>query len=127
MSVPLPVHRPRAVNGAFAGALTGSALAALLLGVSDRDLGYLGLGAAVSALVSVVLAFPMRTGKAWARVALFVSALVGALCAPAVANSTGSALTFAVGGALVLAWAVVVCLLARSDVREYTVLQGMRS
>jgi hypothetical protein len=125
--VHLPVNRPCAVNGAFAGALTGSALAALLLGVSDRELGYLGLGAAISALVSLAVAFPMRTGRAWARIALFISALVGVLCAPAVANSTGSTLTLAVGGALVLAWAVVVCLLARTDVREYTVLQSMRS
>ncbi|WP_436492567.1 hypothetical protein [Actinokineospora sp. HUAS TT18] len=121
------MRRPCAVNGAFAGALTGSALAALLLGVSDRDLGYLGIGAAVSAVVSLGLAFPMRLGKAWARVALFVSALVGVLCAPAVANSTGTVLTLTVGGALVLAWAAVVCLLARADVREYTVLQSMRS
>ncbi|MBC6446494.1 hypothetical protein [Actinokineospora xionganensis] len=125
MSLP-PLQRPRAVDGAFACAVAGSALAAVLLGVADRSISYLGLGAAVAAVASLALAFPMRTGRSWARIGLFVSALIGVLCAPAVANAMGSAAAPVLGAVLVAAWAVVIALLARADVRDYVMVRDMR-
>jgi hypothetical protein len=125
--VSLPsLQRPRAVDGAFAGAVAGSALTAVLLGVADRPISYLGMGAAAAAAASLAFSFPMRMGRSWARIGLFVSALVGVLCAPAVANSVGSAVAPVLGGALVAAWALVIALLARGDVRAYVLVCGMR-
>lgn len=125
MSLP-SLQRPRAVDGAFLSAVAGSALAALLLGVADRAISYLGMGAAAAAAASLALVFPMRDGRSWARIGLFVSALIGVLCAPAVANAVGSTMAPLLGGVLVAAWALVIALLARDDVREYVLVRGMR-
>jgi hypothetical protein len=101
-------------------------LVTALLILSDRSIGYLELGAAVSAAAALLLAFPMRAGRAWGRIGLFVAALVGVLCAPATANAVGSGLALVLGGALVVAWAGVIGMLVRGDVREYVVLRSMR-
>ncbi|MGQ0839271.1 hypothetical protein [Actinokineospora sp.] len=118
-STPLARARPGAVTGAFCGAVAAAGLAGMLVVVSDRALGYLGLGAAVSAVTALAAAFPMRAGRPRARLALMLSALFGALCAPAAANAVDSSTAPILGGVLVAGWAAVVCLLLRADARDF--------
>ncbi|GLZ38208.1 hypothetical protein [Actinokineospora sp. NBRC 105648] len=114
-----PSRRPVAVTGAVCGAVGGAGLSGLLLVFADRSLGYLGLGAGLSALVALVLALPLRAGRNWARLALMATALLGALCAPAAANAHTGAMAPYLGGVLIVLWIAVVTLLLRLDSREY--------
>ena len=111
--------RPLAVTGAFCGALVGAGLTGAMLVFSTRSLGLLGLGAALSALAAAACAFPLREGRGWTRPALVAAALLGALCAPAAANTVVGGVAPYLGCALVAVWMVVVTLLLRVEAGTY--------
>ncbi|MGX7824164.1 hypothetical protein ACTG9Q_03640 [Actinokineospora sp. 24-640] len=112
-------ERPSAVTGASCGAFTGSAVVGVLLLLSDRGPTVLAVSAGIAAVGAVVAVFPMRAGRAWARVALFVSALLGVLTAPAVAVTLPAPGDLVVGTALALVWSAVLWLMLRPGVRDF--------
>lgn len=112
-------ERPSAVTGASCGAFAGSATVAVLLLLSDRGPTWLAVSAGVAALGAAAAVLPMRAGQAWARVVLFVSALLGVLAAPAVAVMLPAPADLLVGTALALVWAAVLWLMLRPGVREF--------
>ncbi|MFC5285944.1 hypothetical protein ACFPM7_02680 [Actinokineospora guangxiensis] len=97
----------------------GGASVGVLLAVSDREPGWMAVIAGLAAAGSIAVAIPVRTGRAWARVVLFVLALLGVLTAHAVAVSLTAPADLIAGSALALVWATVIGLLLRGDVREY--------
>ncbi|MCG8915459.1 hypothetical protein L6E12_06625 [Actinokineospora sp. PR83] len=107
--------RPAAVTGAFCGALLGAGITGVMLVLSTRSPGLLGLGAALSALAAAACAHPLREGRGWARSGLVAAALLGALCAPAAANPVPGPTAPFLGGAAVVVWVFVVTLLLRVD------------
>ncbi|GLW95679.1 hypothetical protein Aglo03_64950 [Actinokineospora globicatena] len=112
--------RPAAVTLAVWGAVVSAALTGGLLVSGDRPPGYLGFGAGLSAIAALLLAWPVRAGRPWARVALMATALVGALGAPAAANAhASSSLAFLLFVLIVVIWVTVVTLLLRVDTRVY--------
>lgn len=112
-------ERPSAVTAALCGAVVAAASVGVLLALSDREPGWMGVSAGVAGAASAVVALPMRAGRAWARVVLFVLALVGVLTAHAVAVALPAPLDLIAGTALSVAWAAVIALLLRTDVREF--------
>ncbi|MBM7770470.1 CHASE2 domain-containing sensor protein [Actinokineospora baliensis] len=112
--------RPASVSLAVWGAVVSAAMTGGLLVSGDRPPGYLGVGAALSALAAVVLAWPVRAGRPWARLGMMFTALVGALGAPAAANAHASSpVAFLLFMAIVGIWVTVVTLLLRVDSRAY--------
>ncbi|RLK60660.1 hypothetical protein CLV68_1169 [Actinokineospora cianjurensis] len=113
-------RRPQAVTLAVWGAVVSAVLTGGLLVSGDRPPGYLGFGAGLSAVAALVLAWPVRAGRPWARFGLMVTALVGALGAPAAANAHAtSSLAFLLFVLIVIIWVTVVTLLLRVDTRTY--------
>ncbi|MGW5055417.1 hypothetical protein [Actinokineospora sp. NPDC004072] len=104
---------------ALCGAVLGAGAVGVLLVLSDREPDWMAMTAAVAALGSLAVAFPVLAGHAWARVVLFVFALWGVLTAHAVAVGLSAPLDMVVGTVLALLWAVVIALLLRTDVREF--------
>ncbi|GGS22236.1 MULTISPECIES: hypothetical protein [Actinokineospora] len=108
-----------AVTAALCGAFLGAGAVGVLLALSDREPDWMAVSAGVAALGALAAAFPVRTGHAWARVALFVCALWGVLTAHAVAVALSAPLDMVAGTVLALTWAAVIALLLRADVREF--------
>ena len=112
-------ERPLAVTAALFGAAVGAASVGVLLAVSDREPGWMAVIAGLAAAGSIAVAIPVRAGRTWARVVLFVLALLGVLTAHAVAVSLTAPLDLVAGTGLALVWAAVIGMLLRGDVREF--------
>ncbi|GAA4446628.1 hypothetical protein ACFQV2_36270 [Actinokineospora soli] len=112
-------ERPAAVTAALCGAVVGAASVGVLLALSDRDPGWMGVTAGIAAAASAVIGFPVRAGRTWARVVLFVLALVGVLTAHGVTVPMPAPTDLIAGALLTTLWAAVIGLLLRADVREF--------
>ncbi|WP_157440722.1 hypothetical protein [Actinokineospora inagensis] len=122
MTEPTPDHspgRPLAVTIAVWGAVLCAVLTGAVVATADRPLGYLGYGAGASAVAALVLAWPVHSGRQWARLVLMLVALVAALCTPDAANAHTSPMAFYLFLFVVAVWVAVVTLLLRVDARAY--------
>ena len=107
------------MTAALCGAVLGAGAVGTLLLLSDRDPGWMAVSAVIAAAGALAVADPVLAGCAWARVALFVAALIGVLTAPAVAVAVPAPGDLCAGTVLALLWATVIGLLLRTDVREF--------